>query len=143
MNLSQEYAQVLFVQANEQIVGLVDGENSLDAVETIEKVLQTAAAQYSGQVYFYALRGGSPAQSLPTIVRPKDFHPVSNRKYWALIGQTGGGGGGQGEVYAGEGHPEGVQTCISGACIYVQLDSDPPGSIISYAGVPGGNIGWS
>lgn len=126
-----------------QLEELVGGVNSLDAVTTGEGFLWLAVVNVGGSMYFYKLRYGLDAESLPSIVRPKDYNPVTNAQVWEKVPTPGGGGGGQGEVYSGNGSPEGVITCVSGACIYVQLDSDPPGSIISYAGIAGGNTGWS
>lgn len=59
-----------------------------------------------------------------------------------LLG-AGGGGGGIGAVQSGNGAPEGVVTCVSGSCVYIQKDSSPPGVVWSYAGVAGGNTGWA
>lgn len=141
--ISISIALGLFLQSDLQLEGLVGGVNSLDSVPTVEGFKWLAAVNYVSQMYFYRLRVGNDAESLPSIVRPKDYNPVSNEQVWERVPTPSGGGGGQGEVYSGNGPPEGVQACISGDCIYVQRDSAPPGSMWSFTGTPGTNIGWA
>lgn len=141
--ISVSSAYGAFVQNDLQIEGLVGGVNSLDSIPTTEGFKWLAAVDVSGSMYFYKLRVGTDAESLPNIVRPKDYNSVTNAQVWEKVPTPGGGGGGQGEVYSGAGEPEGVQTCISGSCVYVQTDSVPPGVIWSYVGAPLGDTGWA
>lgn len=103
---------------------------------SLKKINRKLYQQWSGA-------GAMPSPFYSSLDASMADSPASSlKKINALIDLGAGGGGGEGAVLSGNGSPEGVVTCTSGACVYVQLDSGPPGAIWSYIGAAGGNTGW-
>jgi hypothetical protein len=76
---------VSFINASiTQLTGT--GASSLAAIATVAApVDRVLGVVISGTLAFYQLRNGTPATSVPGIVRPNDYNASSNPKVWYQI----------------------------------------------------------